>query len=123
MNTILLVDDQPDFLDNLCLALEFAGYHTLTATDGLDALSVLQQHPVDLIVSDIGMPQLSGYQLCQQVRQHVGWANIPFVVLTGSDSAVDADRRAVQQLRIESFLTKPIRAADLLQVIENTLAN
>jgi two-component system OmpR family response regulator len=121
MNTILLVDDHPDFLDNLSLTLESAGYHTLTATDGLGALDVLNEHPVDLIVSDVGMPQLSGYQLCQRVRQNMRWANIPFVVLTGSAGAVEEEPSVIQQLRIEHFLIKPIRAAALLRVIEHTL--
>ena len=77
--SILLVDDEQDFLDNLSLTLEAAGYHTILATDGVEAIRALEEHPVDLILSDIGMPRMGGYQLYQQTRKNTGWAEIPFL--------------------------------------------
>ena len=79
---ILLVDDQPDLLVNLSLALEAAGYQTLTARDGVEALATLQSQPVDLIVSDIEMPRMNGYQLYQWVRENPMWVRIPFLFLS-----------------------------------------
>lgn len=124
MNTetsILLVDDQPDFLENVCIALEAAGYHTVSASDGLEAISALASSHVDLIVSDIGMPHMGGYQLFQRVRQNPGWAKIPFVFLTGYEFLSENEILYGKKLGIRGYLTKPIRAAELLLAVENML--
>ena len=78
---ILVVDDQPDLLENIGLALESAGYQVLTAGDGVEALAVLQSQPVDLILADIAMPRMNGYQLYERVRENVQWVAIPFLFL------------------------------------------
>jgi CheY-like chemotaxis protein len=80
---ILLIDDEPDLLDNLSLTLEMAGYQTLTATDGIEAIKVLKNQPVGLILSDISMPCMDGYQLHDKIRENPEWVDIPFIFLTG----------------------------------------
>jgi len=118
---ILLVDDQPDFLENLSLTLESAGYRTISAADGLGALAALKSQPVHLILSDIGMPQMGGYRLLKQVQQNPGWAAIPFVFLTGY-ALPECEMFSRQQLGITGYLTKPIRATELLAAVKNMLA-
>ncbi|MGD8737233.1 MAG: response regulator, partial [Anaerolineae bacterium] len=66
--SILVVDDQPEILENLALVLEAEGYHVVTAADGLEALKALEATAVDLILADIAMPRLNGYQLYERVR-------------------------------------------------------
>ena len=117
--SILLVDDQPDLLSNLSLALEAAGYQTLTASDGVEALAALQAQPVDLILSDIEMPRMNGYQLYQWVRENPQWGTIPFLFLTAH--IPDGDIRLGQELSGHDYLTKPIRTGDLLSVIQHKL--
>jgi CheY-like chemotaxis protein len=85
-SSVLLVDNEPDLLDNLSLTLETAGYRTLIAGDGFEALDVLKTQPVDLILSDVAMPYLDGYQLYRRVRGNSEWDNIPFLFLTGCNS-------------------------------------
>jgi CheY-like chemotaxis protein len=119
MPVILLVDDEPDFLENLSLTLEMAGYHPLTAANGVEAWRVLQTQSIDLIVSDIGMPHMGGYQLQALVRQHPQWQKIPFVFLTGCRFLSEGEIRYGKTLGIEVYLAKPISTNDLLQVIKD----
>ncbi|RMF05922.1 MAG: response regulator [Chloroflexi bacterium] len=119
--TILLVDDQPDFLENMSLTLESAGYRTVTATDGFEALKALKTQPVSLILSDIGMPVMGGYQFYQRVRNNPQWAAIPFVFLTGYEFLSDNEIGYGRALGVNGYLTKPIRATDLLDVVSQQL--
>ena len=116
---ILLVDDQPDLLVNLSLALEAVGYQTLTARDGVEALATLQSQPVDLIVSDIEMPRMNGYQLYQWVRENPMWVRIPFLFL--SAHLPDTDIYLGQELSTDDYLTKPIRTGDLISIVQSKL--
>ncbi len=117
--SILVVDDEPNFLDNIRLALEAEGYRVLSAGNGVEALAVLHSQPVDLILADIGMPDMNGYQLYERVRERPQWLTIPFVFLTARK--LDSDIRYGKELGVDGYLTKPIRAADLLAVVRGKL--
>jgi DNA-binding response OmpR family regulator len=117
--SILVVDDQPEILENLDLILESAGYHVLTACDGIEALEVLQSQPVDLILADIAMPRLNGYQLYERVRENPQWVVIPFLFLTAR--AMDSDIRYGKELGVDDYLTKPIQPEDLLAAVQGRL--
>jgi len=116
---ILVVDDEADTLKYLSLMLEMAGYHTLTATDGAEALALLQLHRVDLILSDISMPGLSGYQLYNRICENPHWVTIPFVFL--SARRMDSDIDYGKELGADDYLTKPVRSENLLSVIRGKL--
>jgi DNA-binding response OmpR family regulator len=117
--SILIVDDEPDLLDSLCLTLTSAGYHVLTAASGVAALTILHSKAVNLILADIAMPELNGYQLLEKVRQNPAWLTIPFVFLTARK--MDSDIRYGKSLGVDDYLTKPVHSADLLAVIEGKL--
>src|ERR1051325_4258603 len=119
--SILLVDDEPDFLDNLSLALEMVGCHPLIAADGFEALKLLQIQPVDLIVADINMPSMNGYQLYQQVRRNPQWQEIPFLFLTGCRFLSEGEIRYGKTLGINEYFSKPISVNELLLAINNKL--
>lgn len=116
---ILVVDDEPDLVDNIALALEAEGYRVLQAADGEQALEVLRQDKVDLVLADIAMPRLNGYQLYERVRANPAWLAIPFVFLTAR--RLDSDIRYGKELGVDDYLTKPISAADLLAVVRGKL--
>jgi DNA-binding response OmpR family regulator len=117
--SILVVDDQPELLENLELVLVAEGYHVLTARDGVEALSVMQSHPVDLILADIAMPHMNGYQLYEHVRRNPEWVAVPFLFLTAR--ALDSDIRYGKELGVDDYLTKPIQPEDLLAVVQGKL--
>ncbi|HEX9924216.1 MAG TPA: response regulator transcription factor [Anaerolineae bacterium] len=117
--SILVVDDEPDLLNHIGLALEAEGYRVLKANDGLEALDCLQVEPVDLIVADIAMPRMNGYQLYERLREQRGWTLIPFVFLTAR--TLDSDIQYGKGLGVDDYLTKPIRAAELLATVQGKL--
>jgi DNA-binding response OmpR family regulator len=117
--SILVVDDQLALRDNVRQALEEAGYQVLSAGDGLEALTALQAQPVDLIVADIAMPRMNGYQLYERVRKNPGWLHVPFIFLTAR--ALDSDVRYGKQLGVDDYLVKPFELEDLLAAVEGKL--
>jgi DNA-binding response OmpR family regulator len=117
--TILAVDDQSSLLENIGLTLEASGYRVLTAVDGSEALAVLESEPVSLILADIAMPRMNGYQLYDRVRGDPRWVAIPFIFL--SARAMDSDIRYGKQLGVDDYLTKPIEPEDLLAAVEGKL--
>jgi len=117
--TILIVDDQPEILENLALVLELEGYGVLTAGDGVEALAAIETRRVDLILADIAMPRMNGYQLYERVRENPQWVAIPFLFL--SARAMDSDIRYGKELGVDDYLTKPIQPEDLLAAVQGRL--
>jgi len=117
--SILVIDDEPDLAENINLALSAAGYRVLMAADGATALATLRAEPVDLILADIAMPVMNGYQLYERVRENPAWAIIPFIFLTARN--MDSDIRYGKELGVDDYLTKPIYSADLLAVVRGKL--
>jgi DNA-binding response OmpR family regulator len=114
-----VVDDQADLLENIGVTLESAGYHVLTANNGLKALDILQAHPIQLILADIAMPGMNGYQLYERVRENPHWVMIPFIFLTAR--SMDSDIRYGKELGVDDYLTKPIEVEDLLAAVQGRL--
>jgi DNA-binding response OmpR family regulator len=117
--SVLVVDDQPDLVENIKLTLEAADYAVLTAADGIEALTVLESQRVDLILADIAMPRMNGYQLYERVRGNPRWVTIPFIFLTAR--ALDSDIRYGKELGADDYLTKPIEPEDLLAAVQGKL--
>ncbi|MCB0192634.1 MAG: response regulator [Anaerolineae bacterium] len=117
--SILLVDDNPDLLYNLSLPLEIEGYQTLTAKNGFEALDILKSQKIDLILSDIVMPDMDGYELYNQVRENLAWTNIPFLFLTGC--LLDSEIRYGKELGVDDYLVKPVKSGHLLSVVRGKL--
>jgi two-component system response regulator MprA len=104
------VDDDPDVRDSLRRALGYAGYAVATATNGLDALSSVARSPVDLIILDVLMPMLDGFDTCRALRER-GDAT-PVLTLTALD-AVD-DRVTGLEAGADDYLVKPFALRELL---------
>lgn len=117
--TILVVDDHPDLLENLQLTLSAGGYYVLAAADGAEALDILETHSIDLILADIAMPRINGYQLYDRVRENSEWVLIPFIFLTAR--TLDSDIRYGKELGVDDYLTKPIQPEDLLAAVQGKL--
>jgi CheY-like chemotaxis protein len=105
---ILVVDDEPDLLDNIGMALEYEEFNILAARNGVEALVTLESQPVDLILADVAMPDMNGYQLYERVRQNPNWGAIPFIFLTARK--MNSDIRYGKELGVDDYLTKPISA-------------
>ena len=106
---LLVVDDDPDVRDSLERALRYAGYAVTTAVHGADALAALARSPVDLIVLDVQMPMVDGFDACRRIRGR-GDAT-PILVLTARD-AID-DRVTGLEVGADDYLVKPFALREL----------
>jgi DNA-binding response OmpR family regulator len=114
--TILLVDDELLFRAGLGAVLESEGYRVIAAGNGAEALTALGAQPVDLILADVVMPGMDGYQFFRHVMRRADWRSIPFVFMTAHRPG---DILAVSELGASGYITKPV---DLDQLVD-TLAS
>ena len=112
----LVVDDVADVTEMLSVLLTHAGYDVRTASSAAAALSSAKQNQFDVIISDIGMPQMNGYELARAVREIPGYEAVPMVALTGY-SKFD-DRQRSLDAGFNAHLTKPIEPRELLDLID-----
>jgi twitching motility two-component system response regulator PilG len=90
--TILVVDDSPTIRKLVSMTLESRGYCVVVACDGVDGLAKMHEGLPDLILSDISMPKLDGYQFCKAVKSNKDTKHIPVVMLSGNDGLFDKVR-------------------------------
>ena len=102
--TILIVDDNQDMLSFISSCMK-EDYQVHTASDGAAALDVLQREQVDLIVSDVMMPGIDGFELCRRVKTDISLSHIPIILLTARTT--DVSRIEGLQLGADDYLTKP----------------
>jgi len=118
MTTVLVVDDEPAVLDTLTACCDNAGYEPIASLDGKDALRLFFQHHPDLVIADIMMPGLNGFELCKRIREV---SEVPIIVL----SALGAEREKVQGLQAgaDDYIVKPVGMAELVARIEDDRVN
>ena len=116
---ILVVEDEKPLRTAIQRILESEGYAVLTAADGLQALQMMERSQPDLILADVAMPQMNGYQLYEHVRAELRWTLIPFVFLTAR--AMDSDVRYGKEMGVDDYLVKPVEPEDLLAVVRGKL--
>ena len=117
---VLIVEDQPSLQAAIRLTLEAAEFAVSVANDGLQALQILESDPPDIIVADIMMPNMDGYELYQTVRARSEWMSIPFIFLTAKAEKEDVIKG--KALGAEDYLIKPVDPAELLATIRARLA-
>ena len=109
MTRVLVVDDEPQILRALRINLRVRQYEVLTAATGAEALDVAGRHPPDLIILDLGLPDLSGLEVIEGLR---GWTSVPIVVLSGR--ADSADKVEALDVGADDYVTKPFSMDELL---------
>jgi len=109
---ILVVDDDPKSLQVLEISLKKAGFLVTTAQNGLDALEKVQTSTPELIISDVKMPRMNGYQFCKRVKDDPNLKAIPFIFLSSQRSL--EDKMKGLELGVDDYLTKPIYIKELL---------
>ena len=108
---ILLVDDEPDLLELVRVNLHQEGYEVETAEGGHEALAMLRRSPPDLVILDLMLPDLSGTEICRQVRQDARLASLPIIMLTAK--ADELDRVVGLELGADDYVTKPFSPREL----------
>ena len=116
---ILVVDDEPKWLRIVSLYLSNRDCHVVTALNGEEAIQkVAADHP-DLIIADIGMPGMDGYELCSRLRRDAATRTIPFIFLTARDQ--DQDKIKARKVGADDYLTKPCPLERLAQSVETVM--
>ncbi|MBW4094006.1 MAG: response regulator [Acidobacteria bacterium] len=109
MSTVLIVDDEPQLLRALQINLHAHGYTVLTAADGATALRMAAAHPVDVVVLDLGLPDLDGVDVIRGLR---GWTSVPIIVLSARHSS--QDKVLALDAGADDYVTKPFGLDELL---------
>ncbi len=112
---VLVVDDDPLILEVLRTVLDLEEFRVTTATDGEEGLALLAQDRPDVLVCDVMMPGLDGFEVCRRVKADPATARLPVVLLTARDRA--EDKRAGEEAGCDAYLTKPFSPLYLIDVI------
>ena len=116
---VLVVDDFRAIRELLARYLDRSGFATCLASGGREALEAFQREQPDLLISDVHMPGMSGFELTRQVRT---MSNIPIVIMTVDSDYMGDDREVVFDAGADAFLMKPVNLADLVIEINTLLA-
>lgn len=117
--SIISVDDSSTMRRMVSFTLKSAGYEVVEASDGMEALNLLKTRPVDMVISDINMPNMDGIQLTRELRRQPGYARTPIILLTTeSDPAKKAEGRAAGAT---GWIVKPFNQEQLLAIVAKVL--
>lgn len=114
--SILLVDDDPQLIRLVSANLESVGYKIFTAAEAGSALNIVDREMLDLIILDIMLPKINGYELCQRIRE---FSAVPIIMLTAK--VEDLDKVRGLKLGADDYMTKPFNVQELLARIEAVL--
>jgi PAS domain S-box-containing protein len=116
---ILVVDDNQDAAESLGMLLGLKGNEVRTAHDGLEAVEAAAAFQPDVVLLDIGLPKLNGYEAARQIREQPGCTGVVLIALTGWGQ--DEDRRRSREAGFDHHMTKPVELADLQKLLADTL--
>jgi len=116
---IMVVDDDPDTVSILARHLQREGYVAVEAISGSECLRIIREHPVDVILLDLMMPGMDGFEVCRALKNDPNTASIPIIMITARD---DMDARAEgMRLGVSDFLAKPVFRRQLANRIRTQL--
>jgi CheY-like chemotaxis protein len=118
--TVLVVDDVPDVTEMIELLLKHAGYDVATAGSAKAALQMARQQHFDLVISDIGMPEMNGYELASALRDLAAYNSTPLIAVTGYSEYDDRGRAVRAGFNVH--LAKPIEPSQLLNLMNELLS-
>lgn len=116
---ILIIDDEAPFVETINVRLEFEGYEVLSAGDGQEGLEKAREIKPDLILLDVMMPKMDGYQVCRMLKFDDNFKDIPIIMLTAR--AQDTDRKTGKEVGANDYISKPFEMDELLEKIKELL--
>lgn len=119
MSTILIADDEKYILSGLSEAFSLEGYNVLTASDGLEAWNIINKNDVDIVLTDLRMPKMTGEELIRKIR--ASFPKLPVIVLTGHGTIENAVE--IMKYGTIDFYTKPVDIDKLLLVVKKSITN
>ena len=116
---ILIIDDESTFVDPIKLVLEKKGAHVLWASEGVDGLNQVRKSLPDLILLDLMLPGLNGYQICRLIKHATRYKNIPVFIVSANDS--EKDKNLIKNCGGDLYITKPINFDEFVQQVKKAL--
>jgi len=120
MQSILIADDDQTVVVSLQYLLEQAGFQVVVAHDGQEALDAMRRDVPDLLLLDVMMPRLSGYDVCERIRESPTWRHVRILMLTAMGGEIEA--RKGLALGADDYMTKPFATQELLSRIKRLLS-
>jgi CheY-like chemotaxis protein len=117
MKTVLVIEDNLEIRENTAELLELAGYRVIVADNGKEGLVIACSHSPDLILCDIMMPGMDGYQVIKEIRENPRTSKIPFIYITAR--AEKADVKIAMNLSADGYVKKPFDIRELIEAIES----
>ena len=117
---VLIVDDEPNIVISLEFLMEQAGYTVGIARTGDEALVQMADFEPDLVLLDVMLPGINGFEICQRVRQTPNWAHVKIIMLTAKGREVEVTKGMA--LGANAYITKPFSTKDLIIEIQRQLA-
>ncbi len=111
--SILIVDDEAYIVTSLEYVMKSAGFEVGVARDGEEALAKVEEMTPDLVILDVMMPKLDGFEVCERIRANPAWNTVRIIMLTAKGR--DAEREKGMSLGADDYLTKPFSTRDILK--------
>lgn len=121
MARILIVDDSATELRQLAQMLERHGHHVLAASTGREGVSLANSEQPDLVLMDVVMPEVNGFQATRQIAREEHTSHIPVIIVSAKDQA--ADRVWGERQGAKGYLTKPVKEGDLMAAVNQVLGS
>lgn len=118
-DTILIVDDEPNIVVPLQFLMEQNGYRVIVASTGEEAIETILKYDIDLILLDIMLPGIDGFEVCEIVRLNPEWRNTKIIFLTAKGRDVDVAKGMV--LGADSYITKPFSNSEIVNSVKKLL--
>lgn len=121
---ILLVDDELDFVEATKLILEHKSYEVVVAYDGIEGLKKAKTECPDLIILDVMMPEMDGYEVCTRLKKDPKYCHIPILLLTAVGQAVystEYTKEMGMRTEADDYVDKPVEPSELISRVENLL--
>ncbi len=117
---ILVVDDSPTIRKFISIALKIKGYEIISASDGMEALELLPNDKIDLVITDLNMPNIDGFNLIERIRSNENFLNTPIIVMSNLSDSEDIER--AMQLGADSYIIKPFDQNNIIKEVAKYLA-
>jgi DNA-binding response OmpR family regulator len=118
---VLVVDDEQDIRQLIALILGATGYEVVQAASGLEGLRALEEHEVDLVILDIMMPEMDGWEVCKHIKSQPRQKELPVLILTVRSQPLDRVI-GLEVVHADDYLTKPFERRELLATVERLLS-
>lgn len=116
---ILIADDEPNIVVSLEFLMQQMGFEVKSVANGEEALAAMASFAPDLVLLDVMMPRLSGYEVCQQVRANPAWARVKIVMLSAKGRDIEVSKGLA--VGADAYVTKPFATADLIAQVRALL--